>query len=62
MDDRNTPSRADFHGAESPVFGRVSEAFSLRLSLNWTASLVLCSLVFYLVKVGRCLCFSYKCS
>lgn len=27
MDDRNTPSRADFHGAESPVFGRVSEAF-----------------------------------
>lgn len=27
VDDRKTPSRADFHGVESPVFGRVSEAF-----------------------------------
>lgn len=27
MDDRKTPSRADFHGVESPVFGRLSEAF-----------------------------------
>lgn len=27
MEDSRTPSRADFHGVESPVFGRVSEAF-----------------------------------
>lgn len=27
MDDRKTPSRADFHGVESPVFGSVSGAF-----------------------------------
>lgn len=27
MEESRTPSRADFHGVESPVFGRESEAF-----------------------------------
>lgn len=51
MDDKKTPSRADFHGVESPVFGRVSEAFFTSVVFKLDG---LVGVVFVGFLVGKC--------